>query len=64
MMSMSSGGCVHDAFAAVCQILSAPADNLWTYELPDGRRMRKAMEFMFPYIADTSRWPLKPDVQY
>ena len=22
------------------------------------------MEFMFPYIADKSRWPYKPDVQY
>ncbi len=26
--------------------------------------MRKAMEFMFPYIADKTRWPHKPDVQY
>jgi hypothetical protein len=26
--------------------------------------MRKAMEFMFPYIADKARWPHKPDVQY
>ncbi len=25
---------------------------------------RKAVEFMFPYIADKSRWPHKPDVQY
>ncbi len=53
-----------DAFAIVCQILSGPSDNLWTYELPDGRGMRKAMEFMFPYIADKSRWPHKSDVQY
>jgi hypothetical protein len=22
------------------------------------------MQFMFPYIADQSRWPHKPDVQY
>jgi hypothetical protein len=26
--------------------------------------MRKAMDFMFPYIADKSRWPHKPEVQY
>ena len=26
--------------------------------------MRKAMAFMFPYMADKSRWPHKPDVQY
>jgi hypothetical protein len=30
----------------------------------DGRGMRKAMDFMFPYIADKSQWPHKPDVQY
>jgi hypothetical protein len=53
-----------DAFAIVCQTLSEPGDNLFAYELPDGRGMRKAMEFMFPYIADKSRWPHKPDVQY
>ena len=26
--------------------------------------MRKGMEFMFPYNADKSRWPHKPDVQH
>jgi len=53
-----------DAFAIVCQTLSEPGDSLWTYALPDGRGLRRAMEFMFPYIADKSRWPHKPDVQY
>jgi Alginate lyase len=53
-----------DAMAMVCQILSAPDDNLWTYELPDGRGMRKAMAFMVPFIADKRRWPHTPDVMY
>jgi hypothetical protein len=53
-----------EALATVCQILSTPADNLWTFQLPDGRGMRKAMEFMFPYIKDKKTWPLKPDVMY
>ena len=53
-----------DAFSIVCQTLSTPKDNLWTLELPDGRGMRKGMEFMFPYIADKTKWPHKPDVQY
>src|SRR5262249_49453667 len=35
-----------DAMAAICQILATPEDNLWTFELPDGRGMRKAMAFM------------------
>lgn len=53
-----------DAMATVCQVLSTPEDNLWTYELPDGRGIRKAMEYMFPFIADKKKWPLRPDVQY
>jgi hypothetical protein len=28
-----------------------------------GRGMRKAMEFLFPYLADKSKWPHKPDLQ-
>jgi len=53
-----------EAMAAICQILSTPADNLWTFELPDGRGMRRAMAFMAPYIRDRSSWPRPPDVMY
>jgi len=53
-----------DAMATICQILSTPEDNLWTFELPDGRGIRKAMAFMTPYIHDKKSWPLKPDVMY
>jgi hypothetical protein len=53
-----------DAMATACQALSTPEDNLWTYELTDGRGLRKAMEYMFPFIADKKKWPLRPDVQY
>lgn len=53
-----------EALATLCEILSTPADNLWTYAMPDGRSMAKAMAWMFPYIRDKSSWPLKPDVMY
>lgn len=53
-----------DAMAAICRILSTPRDNLWTFELADGRGMRKAMEFMAPYIRDKKSWPLKSDIMY
>ena len=53
-----------DAMATTCQILSTPSDNLWTFELPDGRGMRKALAFMTPFIRDKTRWPHPPDVQY
>jgi hypothetical protein len=53
-----------DALASTCQILSAHGESLWTYELPDGRGLRRAVAFMFPFIRDKQRWPYPPDVQY
>jgi len=52
-----------DNLATMCQVLSNPTNNLWTFELPDGRGMRKAIGFLYPYLADKSAWPRKPDVQ-
>jgi hypothetical protein len=53
-----------EAMATICQILSTPRDNLWTFELPDGRGMRLAMTFMVPYIRDKHAWPHPPDLMY
>lgn len=55
---------VIDAMAGIAQIASTPTDNLWTYQTPDGRGMAKGLEFIFPYIADKSKWPYKHDVLY
>jgi hypothetical protein len=63
-----------DALATVCQILD-PAGalgardpglgtDLWQFETADGRGMRKALAFMYPFIKDKSQWPYKPDVMY
>ena len=53
-----------DMMALVAYTLSKPKDNLWTFELPDGRGMRLAIQYLFPYLEDKSRWPLPPDVQH
>jgi hypothetical protein len=53
-----------EAMATICRILSTPEDDLWTFELPDGRGMKRAMEFMVPYIRDKHTWPHPPDVMY
>ena len=53
-----------DAMSTICQILSTPQENLWTFELPDGRGIRKAVAFLAPYIRDKSKWPKPPDVMY
>ncbi len=53
-----------DVLAMVAEVASTPDDDLWTFELPDGRGMRQALAYMAPYIADKSAWPLPPDVMY
>jgi hypothetical protein len=52
-----------DNMATLCQVLSTPSDNLWEFNLADGRGMRKSVDYMYPYLADKSKWPKKPDVQ-
>jgi hypothetical protein len=53
-----------DAMATVCQILSTRDDDLWQFTTPDGKSMRKGVAWIYPYIADKSKWPYKQDVMY
>ena len=53
-----------EAMATVAQILSTSEDNLWIFQTADGRGLRRAMEYMTPFIRDKKRWSLKPDVMY
>ncbi len=53
-----------DAMAIVAQTLTTKDDNLWTWTLPDGRGMAKAVAYLYPFLADKKKWPLKPDVMY
>lgn len=52
-----------DNLTALAQIAATPEDDLWQFTLPDGRSLKKAMEFLYPYLADKSTWPRPPDVQ-
>jgi hypothetical protein len=53
-----------DAMAILVQTLTTKEDNLWTWQLPDGRGMAKAVAWMYPFIADKKKWPKPPDVMY
>lgn len=53
-----------EAFSTIAQILSTPQDNLWTFEMPDGRGLPAAMKYMVPYIRDKKSFPKAPDVMY
>jgi hypothetical protein len=51
-----------DSFCNAAQILSTPEDNLWNYVTSDGKSLKKGMGFIFPYIADKSKWPYRKDI--
>ena len=53
-----------EALSTLCQIVSETGDNLWNFATPDGRGVRKAIEYMYPYIKDKKTWPKPPDVMY
>jgi hypothetical protein len=53
-----------DALSIVAQILTTSDDNLWKWQLADGRGMAKAMAYLFPYLEDKKKWPKPPDVMY
>lgn len=53
-----------DAMVTLCQILSTEKDNIWTYQTVEGKSMEKGIAYLYPFVADKSKWPLKPDVMY
>ena len=53
-----------DAMTTTCHILSDSKENLWDYTLSEGQNLRKAIEFMYPFIADKNTWAFKKDVMY
>jgi len=53
-----------DAMATICQILSDKQNDLWNYKTPDGRSIKKGIEFLYPYVAYKTKWPYPHDVMY
>jgi hypothetical protein len=43
-----------DNVAALCVLLSTPAEDFW--KLPAAHNARQAMDFIYPYLADKSKW--------
>jgi hypothetical protein len=53
-----------DVMTTLCKILSSAEEDVLKYELSDGRGIRKAIAFMYPYIKDKRTWPFPRDVEY
>ena len=53
-----------DVMAILVQTLAGTDGDLWKWETPDGRGIARAVAWMYPFIADKSKWPKPPDVMY
>ncbi len=53
-----------DALSTICQLLSTKENNLWTYQTAEGAGVKKGIEFLYPYLADKSKWPYQKDVMH
>lgn len=53
-----------DAMVTICQILSDSENDVWDYQLPDGRSIKKGIGFMYTYVADKKKWEKANDVMY
>lgn len=53
-----------DALTMICQILSTKEDDLWNFTTVDGKSIKKGIAFLFPYVADKTKWPFAHDVMY
>lgn len=51
-----------DVMGVAAHILSTPSLDLWVAENAKAGGLKRAMAFHYPFIADKSKWPYKPDV--
>jgi hypothetical protein len=53
-----------DAMTMVCLILSDTKNDLINYQTPDGKSLRKGIEYLYPFVADKKLWTFTQDVMY
>ena len=53
-----------DAMTTLCHVLSNKNEDLWDYTLRDGRTLKKAIAFMYPFVKNKNNWAFNKDVMY
>jgi hypothetical protein len=53
-----------DAMTMICQILSVDGHDLWNHQTKDDRSIKKGITFLYPFVADKTKWSFKKDVMY
>lgn len=51
-----------EGFALICRLAKMNGVNLWEYKAAEGQSIKKAAEFLIPFIADKSKWKYKNDI--
>ncbi|WP_286171605.1 alginate lyase family protein [Gracilibacillus phocaeensis] len=55
---------VLDNMVTLTHLLTNEHENLWDFQLADGRGIQKGLHFLFPYLQDKSQWPYRGDVEH
>lgn len=53
-----------DNLALLTEVLSTNQHDLWQVSLPGDRSMRKALDFLYPYLLEKEKWPFGADVSH
>lgn len=53
-----------DAMTTLCHVLTSKNEDLWDYTLQDGRTLKIAIEFMYPFVKNKNSWTYNIDVMY
>jgi hypothetical protein len=53
-----------DLLCGACQLLDAPLEPLWTFELIDGVSLRTAAAYLYPILQDPRKWPGVSDAEH
>jgi hypothetical protein len=53
-----------DAMSMACLILSDGKNDLVNFRTADGKTLKKGIEFLYPYVADKSKWTYNHDVMH
>lgn len=53
-----------DILGMLAEVASDQDGDLWTFELSDGRGLRRGLEFITPYVDDRDAWPYGRDVMH
>ena len=53
-----------DAMTTICHVLSSKEEDIWDFTLDNGRTIKNAIDFIYPFVKNKNSWTYPPDVMY